>query len=66
MNWDIVEGKWKQVTGYLKEQWGDLTNDEIKELDGKKDQLIGKIQAKYGITKEEAEKQVDEFAKKIK
>lgn len=66
MNWDIVEGKWKQATGYLKEQWGDLTDDEIKELDGKKDQLIGKIQAKYGITKEEAEKQVDEFAKKIK
>ena len=60
MNWDTVKGNWKQMTGKIKEEWGDLTDDEITEAEGDRDQLIGKIQAKYGIAKEEAEKQVDE------
>jgi uncharacterized protein YjbJ (UPF0337 family) len=64
MNWDTVKGNWKQMTGKIKEEWGDLTDDEIKEAEGDRDQLIGKIQAKYGIAKEEAEKQVDAFVAK--
>ncbi|AXI44159.1 CsbD family protein [Sulfitobacter sp. SK011] len=64
MNWDTIKGNWKQMTGKIKEEWGDLTDDEIKEAEGDRDQLIGKIQAKYGIAKEEAEKQVDAFVAK--
>ena len=64
MNSDTVKGNWKQMTGKIKEEWGDLTDNEIKEAEGDRDQLIGKIQAKYGIAKEEAEKQVDAFVAK--
>ena len=64
MNWDTVKGNWKQMTGKIKEEWGDLTDDEITEAEGDRDQLVGKIQAKYGIAKEEAERQVDNFAAK--
>lgn len=64
MNWDTVKGNWKQMTGKIKEEWGDLTDDEILEAEGDRDQLIGKIQAKYGIAKEEAERQVNSFTSK--
>ena len=50
MNWDIIQGKWKQVKGSLKEQWGDLTDDDLDRMDGSKDQLAGKLQEKYGWT----------------
>ena len=65
MNWDTIKGNWTQMTGKIKEEWGELTDDEITEAEGDRDQLIGKIQAKYGIAKEEAEKQVDTFASKV-
>lgn len=61
MNWDVIQGKWKQLKGNVKEKWGDLTDDEIDQIDGKKDQLAGKLQEKYGWTKDEAEKQIDDF-----
>lgn len=61
MNSDQVEGKWKQLKGTVKEKWGDLTDDDLKIIDGKKDVLVGKIQERYGITREEAQKQADEF-----
>jgi uncharacterized protein YjbJ (UPF0337 family) len=61
MNWDQIEGNWKRFTGNVREQWGKLTDDEIEEVAGKKDQLVGKVQAKYGVTKEEAEKQVESW-----
>ncbi len=64
MNWDTVKGNWKQMTGKVKEEWGDLTDNEIMEAEGNRDQLIGKIQERYGIAKDEAEKQVDKFAAK--
>ncbi|WP_372989859.1 CsbD family protein [Sulfitobacter sp.] len=64
MNWDTVKGNWKQMTGKIKEEWGDLTDDDLTEAAGERDQLVGKIQAKYGIAKEEAEKQVDSFLSK--
>jgi uncharacterized protein YjbJ (UPF0337 family) len=61
MNWDRIEGNWKQFKGRVKEQWGKLTDDEIDVIAGKRDQLVGKIQESYGITKDEAEKQVNRF-----
>src|SRR6476469_2276316 len=62
MNWDRIEGNWKQLTGKGKEQWGQLTDDQIDTIAGKRDQLAGKIQESYGITKDEAEDQIDSFA----
>jgi uncharacterized protein YjbJ (UPF0337 family) len=61
MNSDQLNGKWKQVKGSVKEHWGKLTDDDIEVIDGKTDQLIGKIQERYGIAREAAEKQVDEW-----
>ena len=60
--WQRIEGNWKQFSGAAKERWAELTDDEIGELDGNKDQLVGKIQETYGIGKGEAEEQVDEWA----
>ena len=61
MNWDEIEGKWKQFTGSARERWGKLTDDDMQTLTGKKDHLVGKIQERYGIVKEEAERQTDEW-----
>lgn len=61
MNWDQVEGNWKQFKGKVKEQWGQLTDDHIDAIAGRRDQLSGKIQESYGISKEEAEKQISEW-----
>jgi uncharacterized protein YjbJ (UPF0337 family) len=58
MNWDRIEGNWKQAAGKVKEQWGKLTDDDITVIGGKHDQLIGRIQERYGIAKDEAERQV--------
>jgi len=66
MNWDQVEGKWKQVKGQAKEKWGKLTDDDLNVIDGQRQQLIGRVQERYGIAKEAAEKQVDEFVKALK
>jgi uncharacterized protein YjbJ (UPF0337 family) len=62
MNWNLIEGKWKQMKGQLREKWGNLTDDDLEMIAGKRDQLIGRLQVRYGIAKEEAAKQVDEFA----
>jgi uncharacterized protein YjbJ (UPF0337 family) len=61
MNWDQIKGDWKQVTGKVKEQWGKLTDDEIMQIDGKRDQLVGRVQERYGVAKEAAEKQVKDW-----
>lgn len=63
MNWDEIAGQWKQSTGKVKEKWGKLTDDDLTVINGKKEQLVGKIQERYGIAKEAAEKQVDEFTR---
>jgi uncharacterized protein YjbJ (UPF0337 family) len=57
MNWDQVAGNWKQFKGVVREKWGKLTDDDLDVVAGKRDQLLGKIQERYGITKEEAEKE---------
>ncbi|MEI4488786.1 CsbD family protein [Frigidibacter sp. MR17.14] len=61
MNWDIVEGNWKQLKGSAKEQWGKLTDDDLDVAAGKRDKLAGLIQEKYGKTRDEAEKEVDDY-----
>ena len=61
MNKDILKGKWKQLRGKVREQWGELTNDEIDQIAGKRDQLIGTIQEKYGYTRAKAEQEVNDF-----
>ncbi len=61
MNWDRVEGQWKQMTGKVKTKWGKLTDDDLTAISGKRDQLVGRIQERYGIHKDEAERQVDEW-----
>jgi uncharacterized protein YjbJ (UPF0337 family) len=58
MNWDTIAGNWKQATGKLKEEWGELTDDDLTRIAGKRDQLVGRIQERYGIAKDEAERQV--------
>ena len=65
MNWDQIEGKWKQLTGSARERWGKITNDDWETIAGKKDQLIGLIQERYGIAKSEAEKQADEWSRAV-
>jgi uncharacterized protein YjbJ (UPF0337 family) len=63
MNWDQVAGNWKQFKGQVKEKWGKLTDDDLDVIAGKRDQLVGKVQERYGITKEEAEKEFNKHWK---
>jgi uncharacterized protein YjbJ (UPF0337 family) len=65
MNWDQVQGKWKQYKGKAKERWGLLTDDDLDVINGRAQQLVGKIQERYGIEKEQAEKQANEFLKSL-
>ena len=62
MNWDIIEGNWNQAQGKVKEQWGKLTDDDLATISGKRDQLAGKLQERYGMAKDEVEKQLETFA----
>ncbi|MBV9759576.1 MAG: CsbD family protein [Acidobacteriaceae bacterium] len=62
MNSDQFEGKWKQLKGNVKQRWGKLTDDDVTALSGKKDELIGKLQERYGITREQAQREADEWA----
>ena len=64
MNWDRIQGNWKQLSGQAKEQWGKLTDDDIDVVAGRRDQLSGRIQARYGVAKEDAEKQIAEWQRK--
>ena len=59
MNWDRIEGKWKQILGAVRARWGQLTDDDLNVISGKRDQLIGRLQERYGIAKDEAQRQVD-------
>jgi uncharacterized protein YjbJ (UPF0337 family) len=66
MNWDQVEGKWNQYKGQVKEKWGKLTDDDLDVINGRRQQLIGKIQERYGIAKQTAEEQAEQFVKALK
>ena len=59
MNWDQIHGNWQQAKGDLKVRWGKLTDDDLDRIEGERDKLVGRLQELYGISKEEAEKQVD-------
>jgi uncharacterized protein YjbJ (UPF0337 family) len=65
MNWDIVEGNWKQLKGSVKEQWGKLTDDDLDVVAGKRDKLVGRVQELYGKGRDEAEREVDGYFKKL-
>jgi uncharacterized protein YjbJ (UPF0337 family) len=62
MNKDTVQGDWKQFKGKIKEQWGKLTDDDLTVIEGKTDQLIGRVQERYGLARDEAERQVREWS----
>ncbi len=61
MNWDQIKGNWMRLQGHARETWGDLTDDDFHRIAGDRDVMLGKIQEKYGISKEEAERQVKDF-----
>jgi uncharacterized protein YjbJ (UPF0337 family) len=66
MDWNRIEGNWKQVKGQVKEKWGKLTDDELDKMNGRREQLEGKIQERYGIAKEQAKKDVDAWFNTVK
>jgi uncharacterized protein YjbJ (UPF0337 family) len=61
MNEDILKGKWNQLKGDVKMRWGDLTDDEVDMIEGRRDKLVGKLQERYGYTKDRAEREVESF-----
>ncbi len=65
MNWDHIKGNWKQVTGKLKQKWGKLTDDDLTLVAGKRDELLGRIQERYGYAKDRAEREVDDFIRTL-
>lgn len=65
MNWDTVKGQWMQFRGQVKEQWGKLTDDDLDQIEGKRDQLLGAVQKRYGVARDEAEKQVSNFERSV-
>ncbi|HEY8084948.1 MAG TPA: CsbD family protein [Methylophilaceae bacterium] len=66
MNWDRIQGNYKQFTGRVRETWGELTNDHMDIIEGRRKQLAGKIQELYGIGKDEADQQIKDFAKSVR
>ena len=66
MNWDQVAGDWKQFSGQVKQKWGKLTDNDLTTISGKRDQLAGILQQRYGYAKDQVEKELDEFTKALK
>jgi len=66
MNWDRIQGNWKQFRGRAREAWGKLTDDDLDQAAGKRDQLVGRIQERYGVAKDEAERRVDRWGAELK
>lgn len=65
MNWDQIEGKWHQLKGKVREQWGKFTDDDLDVIAGKRDQFLGKLQERYGLNRAEAEKQLEEWQRTV-
>jgi len=59
MNWDRVQGNWREFKGKAKQKWGKLTDDDLELVEGKREELLGRLQQRYGIAKDEANKQID-------
>ena len=66
MNWDRIEGNWKQISGNVKAQWGKLTDDDLAQIGGNREVLEGKLQERYGLAKDEVRKQVDSWSDKVR
>ncbi|HRO14808.1 MAG TPA: CsbD family protein [Paracoccus sp. (in: a-proteobacteria)] len=64
MNWDIIQGKWDQLKGSVKQEWGQLTDDELTEISGNRDKMAGKLQERYGWSKEEADEKLNDFVRR--
>jgi uncharacterized protein YjbJ (UPF0337 family) len=65
MNWDVIEGRWGQMKGELRNQWAKLTDDDLENVAAKKDKLVGKLQERYGLVKEDAERQIDAWISRL-
>jgi len=63
MNVDVIQGKWRQIRGKVRERWGKITDDDLDRIEGRADQLVGLLQEKYGYARERAQKEVDAFLK---
>jgi uncharacterized protein YjbJ (UPF0337 family) len=66
MNWDQMAGKWKQVRGSVRQQWGKLTDDDLEQIAGNRDKFVGVLQERYGIAKDEAQRQADDWLKSFR
>ena len=64
MNWDIIQGKWDQLKGSAKQQWGELTDDELTQINGDRDKLAGKLQERYGWAKTDVDEKMNEFLRR--
>ena len=65
MNWDQIQGNWRQLKGKIQANWGDLTDDDLNSIDGRREELMGKLQKAYGIGRDEAERQIDDFERSL-
>lgn len=65
INSDILEGKWNQLKGQVRQKWGELTNDDLEQIAGKRDELVGVLQEKYGRSREKIEREVDDFLRTL-
>jgi len=65
MNEDIIKGKWKQLKGNMKKKWADLTDDDLQYAEGNHDYLVGRVQERYGRSKDEAKREVDQFVRDL-
>lgn len=65
MNWDRIAGNWKQIKGKARQKWGELTDDDLEQIGGRKDELVGRLQERKGIAREEAEREVREWSQEL-
>ena len=66
MNWDVIKGNWKQIRGEAKKQWGKLSDDDLQVVAGQRDKLVGKIQEAYGKSRDEADREVDQWSNQLR
>lgn len=65
MNWDTLQGRWREMKGQVQQRWGKLTDDDLDQINGRREELSGRLQRYYGMTRDEAERQIDEFSKNL-
>lgn len=65
MNWDVAKGNWKQLKGQAQQKWGKLSNDDLDVIDGKREELVGRLQERYGYERDRAEREADEFVRGV-